>query len=94
MRKEGIAKEFHISKGTVVNRMREIEKEIELGRYGAHTLIQDGNIVLINVLVFLDFLTYRQRLLNKNLRKSVPEYRPDVVMREMGWSNRVGTVDT
>lgn len=93
MKKEGIAQEFHISKGTVVNRMKEIEQEIQKGRYGAHSLIQDGNIVLINVLVFVDFLTYRQKLLDKNLRKHVPEYRPDVVMREIGWSNRVVAIE-
>ena len=89
MKKDGIAEEFHISKSTVVNRLREIEQEMEKGRYGDFSIIQDGNILLINVLVFIDFLTFRKRLQNKNLRKNVPAYSPEKIMREMGWSNRI-----
>lgn len=93
MKKETLAEELHICKGTVVNRLREIEKEIDNGRYSDYAIIQDGNIVLINILVFIDFLTYRKRLLNKNLRKNVPPFRPDVLARDIGWSNRIVTME-
>lgn len=88
LKKEGIAQEFHVSKGTVTNRVHEIEEEMRKGRYSEYSLIQDGNILLINVLVFIDFMTYRKRLLNKNLRKNVPPYCPEKIVREVGWSNR------
>lgn len=91
MKKETLAEEMHICKGTVVNRLREIENEIMNGRYSDYAIIQDGNILLINVLVFIDFLTYRKRLLNKNLRKNVPPFRPDIIARDIGWNNRVIT---
>lgn len=93
MKKDGIAEEFHISPQTVRNRLKEIEQEVKKGRYSDHAVIQDGNILLINVLVFLDYLTYRRQLMNKNLRKNVPAFRPDILMRDMGWSNRVVTAE-
>ena len=68
MRKEQLTKEFQISAGTVRTRLFEIEDEIKTGRYNDYAIIRDGNIVLINVLVFIDYLTYRRQLLDRNAR--------------------------
>ena len=87
--KQQIADEFHISKSTVYSRMKEIAVEVQNGRYDDYAIIEDGNIVLINVLVFIDFLTYRKRLQSKNLRKHVPPFRPDILIKDIGWSNRI-----
>ena len=89
LKKDAIATEFDMCKNTVSNRVKEIEKEIKAGRYSDYAIIQDGNILLINLLVFIDYMTYRQRLQKKNLRKNVPAFRPDLIAREIGWNNRV-----
>lgn len=88
MHKEQIAKEFDISKGTVDNRLKEIEEEIKKGRYNNYSIIRDGKLVLINVLVFIDYLTHRRQLRDRNARKYTPEYRPEVLVQSIGWSNR------
>lgn len=92
MPKKRIAEEFGISKSTVYVRMKEIDEEIKSGRYNEFAIIEDGNIVLINVLVFIDFLTYRSRLKEKNMRKYVPEFRPDKIIRMLGWNDRLVTI--
>lgn len=89
MHKEQIAQEFNISKGTVYSRMKEIENEVKNGRYNDYAIIQDGKLVLINVLVFIDYLKYRKMLLDKNARKYVPEFHPEKLIQMIGWSNRI-----
>lgn len=86
--KEQIAREFGISKATVDNRLKEIEKEIKNGRYDDHAIIRDGKLVLINMIVFIDYLTYRRQLRDRNARKYTPEFRPEKIVRDIGWSNR------
>ena len=88
MRKADIAKEFGISMSTVKSRMDEIEEEVRAGRYDDYAIINDGGIILINTLVFLDYLKYRGLLKQKNARKHVPAFRPERLMRIMGWSDR------
>lgn len=86
-----LATEFSISRATVGLRIKEIEAEMKDGRYSdyPHTIIRDGRIVLINQLVFVDYMTYRRQLLDRNARKYVPEYEPDKIVRELGWNNRI-----
>lgn len=94
MHKDQLAKEFSISKGTVYNRTQEIEQEIKNGRYNDYAVIHDGKLVLINVLVFLDYLTYRKMLLNKNARKHVPNFQPEKLIGMIGWNNRLVVEET
>lgn len=82
--KTTLAAELGISRSTVYDRMREIEGQIGK-RYGAYALIHDGNIVLVNVLVFLDWLKYRRQLTDKNMAKYVPAFSPKKVAEQMGW---------
>lgn len=89
MHKEQLAQEFGITKATVYNRMKEIQTEIKNGRYNDYAVIQDGKLVLINVLVFIDYLTYRKMLLDKNARKYAPEFHPEKLIQMIGWSNRI-----
>ena len=88
MHKEQLAKEFNISMGTVHNRMKEIQEEIKKGRYNDYAVIQDGKLVLVNVLVFIDYLTYRRQLLDRNARKYTPAFQPEKLVQTIGWSNR------
>ena len=70
-------------------RLKEIEDEIKKGRYNDYSVIRDGKIVLINVLVFLDFMKYRGMLLDKNARKSAPPFEPAKLIEMIGWNNRI-----
>ena len=88
MRKEQLAKEFQIGTGTVRTRLLEIEDEIKTGRYNDYAVIRDGNIILINVLVFIDYMTYRQQLLDRNARNYTPAFHPEKLVQMIGWSNR------
>ena len=88
MHKKQLAEEFHISEGTVHNRLREIEDEIKSGRYNDYAVIRDGKLVLVNVLVFLDFLKYRKMLQDSHARKYTPDFRPENLVQIIGWSNR------
>ena len=89
MPKQQLADEFHISKSTVYLRMKEIETEIQNGRYSDYAIIDDGNIVLVNVLVFIDYMTYRRRLKEKNARKYVPDFNPTEIKKVIGWEDKL-----
>lgn len=93
MSKQQLAEEFHLSKSTVFSRMKEIEVEIRNGRYGPHAIIDDGNIVRINRLVFIDYMTYRRRLKEKNARKNVPPFNSAEVKHIIGWKDRIIKVE-
>lgn len=78
-----LAKELNVTKVTIRTRKKELENEKE--RYGEYAVIKDGGIVLINYLAFIDYMKYRDRLREKNLRKTVPEFNPKKVAYSLGW---------
>lgn len=80
--KADLAEELGISKSTVHVRAEEMEKS---GRYGAYAVIRDGNLVLINILSFLDWMKYRKQLMDRNMAKYVPRYSARNVAEQMGW---------
>lgn len=88
MTRTELATSFGISTKTVDSRIKEIENEIKEKRYGPHSVMRDVGIVLVNPLVFADYLTFRARLKNKNLRKNVPEYDPYTTAREFQLQTR------
>lgn len=79
---EDLCTAFKCCKRTIARRIEELEKETE--RYGNHVVIHDGGIILVNYLAFVDYLTYRKRLMQPNLRKYVPEYNPRAIEQELG----------
>ena len=81
--KNEIAEQMGLTEKTIRNRMNEIEQQKE--RYGEYATIRDGGIVMINYLVWVDYLHFRQRLMQKNAKKFVPPYNPAKVAREIGW---------
>lgn len=93
MHKEQLAQEFGICKSTVYNRLNEIRQEMKNGRYNDYAVIDDGKLVLVNVLVFIDYLKYRKLLKDKNARKYVPEFQPEKLVQIIGWSNRIVVED-
>lgn len=89
MPKDKIAQEFSLGKSTVQLRVKEIEGQIKEGRYSEYAIIRDGGILLVNVLVFIDYLEYRQMLKSKNAKKSAPKFRPEEIVHILGWNNRI-----
>lgn len=83
MRRDDLAKYLGISAPTVDARCKEMEEEIKRGRYSERVITKLGGIKLINYLAFCDFLHYRDRLQNKNLRKTVPPYDPAAWAKEL-----------
>lgn len=80
---DDLANELGVSKQTLHSRKKELEEEKE--RYGEYVVIRDAGIVLINYLAWIDFLTYRKKLKEKNARKYVPPYKPVEVAKALGW---------
>ena len=74
-----LAQQFGISKRTVDERMKEIKK---FDRYDEHACIKDGGIVLINYLVFLDYIEKRERIRNGI---KVEDYDPQKLAKAIGW---------
>lgn len=71
-----LAERYSICKDTVRDRKKGIEDEIESGRYPDNAILEDGKLVLINELVFLDYIKNRKLLKNKNMRKHVKPFNP------------------
>lgn len=76
-----------MNRKTVLERRKELEQETE--RYGLTAVIEDEKTILINLYAFLDFMKYRKRLADKNLRKYVPEYDPNVWADACAYGKRV-----
>jgi DNA-binding Lrp family transcriptional regulator len=87
MTQQALAEHFGISLPTVRNRLSEIEELVGNGkRYNETSIIRDGKLVLANVLVFVDYEVFRQRLLNPRMAKLVPPYDPVQTRRDLGYN--------
>lgn len=73
-----------MSKRTVEGRIAEIRQEIDSGRYSEYAVIRDGGFLWVNWLVWSDYECFRQKLLQKNLRKNVPPFNPYKLAFELG----------
>lgn len=82
---EGVANEFGISKRTVQKKLEGIYELIKSGRYSRYAVIHDGKIVLVNMYVFMDYLTYRQQLEDGNMCKTVPPFEARSIAQLCGW---------
>ena len=57
-------------------------------RYNEYAVLRDGNVVLVNVLVLVDYLKYRSDLRDSVAKFSVPAFDPSKIMTIMGWWNK------
>lgn len=84
---DDLAARYGIAKRTVQNRICEMhEEDRKSGRYKDRATINDGKIVLVNELAFLDWLKYRGQLQEKNARKYTPRFDPAAWMETLGYS--------
>lgn len=85
--KEELKIEWSICTTTIDTRLKEIEDEVLKGRYPNNSVIRDGGIVRVNYLVFIDYMTNRQRLLQPNLRKYVEPFNAFEIAKSIGLHN-------
>lgn len=85
MNDQQLATEFAMSKRTVQRRKKGISQEIENGRYNKYAIV--GN--LTNVYVFIDYFKFEKMLNNPVLRKCVPDFEPEEIMRICGFSQQI-----
>ena len=83
--RQQISDEFDMCLRTVDTRIKELSEYS--ARYGDYTIIKHGSMVLINKLALVDFLAYRDRLRDSNLKKNVPPYNPENVAKQLGYYN-------
>lgn len=83
-----LSEEFGLAQKTVTSRLKEIRAMRD--RYKTWSIIDDGNIVLVFVPAFVDYMANRRMLMDKNMAKHVAPYKPAEVIRELGmdvWGN-------
>ncbi len=80
-----ISKQMSMSLNAIDVRIKELKEQIAKGRYSEFAIIKDGGFVMINYLVWIDYMGYRERLKEKNLCKSVPPFEPRKIASEIGW---------
>jgi hypothetical protein len=89
-----------ICKGDTYTRgiIRELETGIVDGveikeireRYSRYAVRRDGSkVLLVNYFVLVDYIGIRSMLKDKNARKYVPPFEPDVLSREMGFGSKI-----
>lgn len=79
--------EWDICNTTIDSRLKEIENEVLNGRYPNNSVIRDGGIIRVNHLVFIDYMSNRQKLLEPNLRKHVEPFNAYEIARNIGLHN-------
>ena len=87
-----LREEFDMSNTTIARRLDGIRDEIERGRYSPYSILDSGSI-LVNVYVFIDYLKYRKALESESMRKYVPTFKPDEIMKICGYSQKVVKMD-
>ena len=90
---DSLAEEMGLNKQTIRNRVNEIRAEIGK-RYKSLAVIDDGNIVLVNRFVFIDYMTNRRKLRDKNLRKHVEPFNAAEVASYLGFYEVVDIENT
>lgn len=85
MSDQQLATEFNMSKRTVQRKRRGIETEMEKGRYNKYAIVG----TLTNVYVFIDYMKFEKMLSNPVLRKCVPDFEPEEIMRICGFNQQV-----
>ena len=91
MSRQALAEEWGTVPKTLDPIIKGIKEQIGKGRYERVAITGEGKLMRINFFVFIDYLTYRDRLnsIEVGVRKSVPPFRPDIILQYSGWANRL-----
>lgn len=91
---KSLSERYELCMNTVRDRKKGIEEEIISGRYPSNSIINDGNLVLINEMVFLDYLSNRKLLKSKTTRKYAKPFNPTDWVEMLGFYNRPVKVES
>lgn len=80
--KARICKSLDMSKRTVCNRLAEMDKYVQTGRYSEYSILDGCGVTYVNYLAFIDFLKYRKDLA---AGRRVPAFNPQRVAANIGW---------
>lgn len=70
---------------TVQKKVKGIQREVERGRYSSYAVADN----LVNYYVYIDYLVFEKYLEDKNLRKTVPEFSPELIEKMSGFKSRL-----
>lgn len=84
MSQAALAEDFDLHVKTITSRIKEMRA---MDRYHG-AVVDDGNIIRCYYPAFVDYMTNRRKLRDKNLSKSVPAYNPKAIMSELGLSEK------
>lgn len=79
-----LAEDFNLHVRTITSRIKEMRV---MERYHG-AVVDDGNIIRCYYPAFVDYMTNRRRLRDKNLKKTVPDYDPKRIIAELGLSEK------
>lgn len=80
--KKDLAKELHCSASTVSKLIKGVQDEIGKGRY--HRCAVAGN--RFNFYAVIDYMTHKDQLADKNMRKLVPPFDPAGIAKLCGYN--------
>lgn len=80
--KAQIANTFGFSLRTVCNRLAEMDKYVQLGRYSEYTILTGCGYTYVNYLALIDFMRYRKDLQEG---RKVPPFNPRQIAANIGW---------
>lgn len=87
--RQDLAKELHYSTATVNAMIKGVQDEIGKGRY--HRCAVAGN--RFNLYVIIDYMTYKEQLKDKNMRKLVPPFDPAGIAELCGYNMQLIRMD-
>ena len=80
--KKDLAKELHLSTASVSKLIKGVQDEISKGRY--HRCAVAGN--RFNLYAVIDYMAYKDQLVDKNMRKLVPPFDPAGIAELCGYN--------
>jgi len=89
MSRKDLAKELHCSIATVDKLIKGVQDEIGKGRY--HRCASAGN--RYNLYAVIDYMTYKEQLADKNMRKMVPPFDPSGIAELCGFNTNLVRID-
>ena len=75
LKKSQLAKEYGFCRQYIYKLVDGIQEQINKGRYSQYAIAEG----LVNRYVFIDYLTFKKRLEDKNLSKYVPAFEPEKI---------------
>ena len=89
MSSKDLAAELGLSVSFIKTVVQEFKAEIEAGRYSPYVVAGER----YNFYAIIDFMTFRKRLKDKNMRKYVPPFKPSEIAELSGFCQKVVTVE-